>query len=331
MGSHCNYAVIRGGVAQRYSQKSGEGLDHYFALGPELVLRWMDRLGTDYQRGWWAEDPICEGAVVVDADRRRLLLYTSLPAFGLAARFAYRAALLDAYARTWAGWEVVWNYEGAAAFATAIGEDPAVVRSPPGFYGTLHPYPDDAKLFPDEIRSIVTVGDHGYALNHDTMDPWLLGPALIGLLDAEPRVTAATSMPVSGLHLDPERRRAGIWSIEAYKGLTEWWPERWPGWELELWGDDHTRQLAAAPSLTLPPIDLDAALHELADRVRNLTPVEETMRAQEIDVDSLRRHNFAGMRPWLEAAITPTEVEAVAALILDAGLIRDLSSWTGRR
>jgi hypothetical protein len=89
-------------------------------------------------------------------------------------------------------------------------------------------------------------------------------------------------------------------------GLTEWWPDRWPGWTLELWGDDYRRQSAICGGITLPEVDLSAAMSELAKRVDQYWPVASKMRAQ-VDDDMLQamlRRNYGGIRSTLAANVT---------------------------
>jgi hypothetical protein len=92
----------------------------YFAVGPGLTARFLARMGT-YESDILVEDGVCEGGVLIDVDRRRLLFFTELGAFDVRKRYAYRAVMLTAYAGTWAGWSVAWAHDGVAQQLAATG------------------------------------------------------------------------------------------------------------------------------------------------------------------------------------------------------------------
>ncbi|MEO3744557.1 hypothetical protein [Plantactinospora sp. B5E13] len=323
MSSLVRYVTVQDGVVSRHAMGGGAsmGVDYYLAIGPAGVLRWLGALDEDYDGDdGWADDGLCRDAVLLDADRRRLLFHTGLDPFGCDGAYAARAALLDGYSRTWPGWTIEWAYHGTGDLVTALGEDRSVVREADPFRTELYPYgrgePDDP------VRYVVSVVDETgcrrYALNAWSEQPWRLGPeSLLAALPAEEPVTACRTMPKAGLHLDLRTRRAGLWSIEILRGLADWWPQRWPDWEFEFWADDPAPHLARAGKLTLPPVDMDLAVRELAHRLDKHWPVEEIWRKREVDVDRLYRMNFSGIRAHLDARVTPAELDTAVNAILD--------------
>ncbi|MFD1326209.1 hypothetical protein [Micromonospora sonneratiae] len=321
MGSLVRYVVVQNGVVSRYAMGGGAamGVDYNFAIGPAAVLRWLSALDDDYDGDdGWAHDWACRDALLIDADRRRLLFYTGLSPFDCGETYAYRAALLDGYSRTWPGWAIEWAYEGTGDLVAALGEDRSVVREADPFITELFPHGRGEPGGP--VGYVVSVADEtgcrAYALDAFSEQPWRLGPDLLTVLPAEEPVTACRTMPLAGLHLDTRARRAGLWSIEALRGLSEWWPQRWPGWELEFRADDPSHQLARAENLTFPPVDLDLALRKLAYRVERYWPVEESLRKRGIDVDEWYEW-YPSIRANLDARVTPAEVNAAVAAILD--------------
>ncbi len=323
MGSRVNYVTIIDGRVTRFGQSGGAGygLDYYFAAGPSVVLRWLDALAgdeDDYLADWWYDDVSCEGGVLIDVDRRHLLLFTNLGAFGSIHRYAYRASMLEAYARTWAGWSIQWAFDGIADILAYLGEDRRTVRRELSIAADLYPYDrDSAATSPGCVVSVATpAGCRAYGVNISATECCRIGPGLLELLVDAELTTSPEHMPSSGLHIDAARRYAGVWSIEALEGLTEWWDGRWPGWTLEFWGDDYHRQLANCAALALPAIDPSESLVTVATRVERNWPVDATMRERGVDVDRLRDMNFGGMRSRLAANVTPAEVSAIVNTIL---------------
>ncbi|MDZ5447120.1 hypothetical protein U2F26_31135 [Micromonospora sp. 4G57] len=319
MGSRVNYVLVRDGRSERYAQGGGAGygLDYHFAAGPDIALRWLAQL-HDYRDDVWFDDLSCEGGVLIDVDARHLLLFTELGQFSLEQRYAYRAGLLDAYRRTWGGWTVSWAYDGIGDLVAYLGEEPDQVRSERAWWDGL--YPDGGQRPDGPVEYLVSVADAGrcrpYALPVESCPPWRLGPRLLDRLDPRDLVTACSTHPTAGLHLDVARRRAGLWSIRPLAGLAEDWSELWPGWELELWGDDLSRQVAeCGGTVNVPGVDLAAERATLAERVDRYWFVEERMRAAGQDVDQLREWNLGGIATLLDARVTPDELARIVALI----------------
>ncbi len=157
-----------------------------------------------------------------------------------------------------------------------------------------------------------TDGCRAYALPFESCPPWLLGPRLLDRLDPRDLVTACSTHPTAGLHLDPARRRAGLWTIRPLAGLTKKWSELWPGWDLELWDDNLGRQVTACRGTVAVPGVYAAGRATLADRYWF---VEERMRAAGQDVDQLRKWNSGGIAAILDARVAPDELAEVVALI----------------
>ncbi|MGK5673293.1 hypothetical protein ACSNOB_10645 [Micromonospora sp. URMC 106] len=156
----------------------------------------------------------------------------------------------------------------------------------------------------------------GVRLPFESCPPWLLGPRLLDRLGPRDLVTACASHPTAGLHLDLARRRAGLWTIRPLAGLAEKWSGLWPGWELELWGDDLGQQVGACgATVAVPGLDVAAGRATLADRVDRYWFVEERRRAAGQDVDQLRKWNSGGIAVILDARVTSDEIARVVALI----------------
>jgi len=192
-------------------------------------------------------------------------------AFWPSEMYAYRAAMLDGFARVWSGWRVEWAYDGIGDLARYLGVDPAVVRAPVPAGLT------DADLAQENPIALVTVGSAAYGLVAGDGPPWWLGPDLLDLLTPERRITESP-MPQMGLHLDPQARRAGLWSIQPLCGIRDAWPRLWPAWELEFWADRYVDQLDRSGFPLIGP-GTGEALDDLAGRVESNVPGDFALRA----------------------------------------------------
>ncbi|WP_155389280.1 hypothetical protein [Catellatospora paridis] len=318
VSSSVNYVVVRDGEFTVYAQGggAGDGIDYLFAPGPEVVLRWLAHAG-DYVDDHWFDDVLCKGGVLIDVDRRILLLFNTT--FN---GVAYRAAMLQAYAATWSGWEIRWAYDGIGNLMAYVGLDPESARDEgrPELVGCSDFEPGDT------LQSVVTIrGTDGlvrrYGLSADLVRQcWLMGPDLVELVAAGPELRQAASGDelTAGLHLDAATRQAGLWSVEPLCGLREQWAELWPGWTLEFWGDDLARQAVHDPDRrygSIAPHAITRHRRELAERVRRYWPVRSTMLAHGVDVDFLYKHNFAGFRSHLDANVSAEEIKHIAKLL----------------
>ncbi|WP_432824466.1 hypothetical protein [Dactylosporangium sp. CA-092794] len=320
MGSRVNYVVVRDGGSTVYAQGggAGESIDYSFAAGPEVVLRWLAHLG-DFAGGRWFNDVMCEGGVLIDADRRVLLLfntlYNSVP---------YRAAMLQAYAATWPGWAIRWAYDGIADLMAYVGIDPAGARDDrrPERTGRNEFGPDD------RVAAVVSIRGAGgrvrlYGLNPDAAwQRWCMGPDLVEWVAAGPELPASTAtVPTAGMDLDPATRRAGLWTVEPLHGLRQRWAELWPGWTLEFWGADMSRQAVHDPDRLYDSVAPHVIAHcrgMLAERLQTNWPVRSTILANGTTAEELQKmydSNFGGIRNHLGANVTVEEIERIATLL----------------
>jgi hypothetical protein len=150
VGSRVHWIVVRDGhvTNRRLAGGAGMGLDYALGAGPEAAAAHWDDRGE--LTGWWTDD-VCDGGVLIDADRQVLLFFTTraLP--------AYRTAMLDGYRRVWAGWRVAWADAGLAELARYVGVDPAAVRTPAASK-LLSPEPD-APAAPDFQEALGVLAD----------------------------------------------------------------------------------------------------------------------------------------------------------------------------
>jgi hypothetical protein len=302
VGSRAQWIVVRDGraVNRRLGGAAGTGLDYVLGAGPEVAVSTFDGQG---ETGWWTDD-VAAGGVLIDADSRLLLFFTVQP-WAPSDPYAYRAAMLEGYARVWAGWRVEWAYDGLADLARYLGEDPAAVR-------VAMPATLAAPAGPPV--AVVTVGPDAYGLGAGDARPWWLGPGLTDALGSD-RLVEQVPMPRYGLHLDPAVRRAGLWSTEPLCGIREAWPRLWPGWDLEFWTDRYVNQVGRS-GFALPEPDRGRARAELARRVATFVPADAGLRAMHAAMRA--GHRSPAALTTMDAARENARpaADAAAALIL---------------
>jgi hypothetical protein len=274
MGSRVHYVVVRDGQVRNtiLGGGFGYGLDYHVAVGPELVLAWLDERAqvSDPTPGReWLGDTLCEGGVLLDTDRRLMLVFTELPWLNSReTAYAGRRAMLDGWSRTWPGWRIEWAYDGLADLARYVGADTEPLHD-------LDP-PDDPPIDPDDAGYLVTIDGTSWALPGYAAAPWEHGIRLIDLLASREPITVVDHVPLGGLHLDVAHRRAQLWTITPLCGARDRWPQMWPGWQLSFHEDRYP--------VDLPAPDPRPALAELAEKVVEYWAIE---RARELRFHTL--------------------------------------------
>ncbi|MFE6709688.1 hypothetical protein [Streptomyces sp. NPDC057695] len=241
MGDRANIVVVReDGTHELYRTGWAVDIDLDLLGGPTALLALLPELRQD---GWWLDDTIAQGGVLVDLGRKVLLFFAwEGPSTGL----RHRAAVYELIRAAWPGWEVRPLYDGPAELRAHLGLDPEYVRRH-GAEPAPAPFlaPGDEELAgPDPGGVVITMGTGRCHVLSDAFDhPVREGVALLDRLADAPGHGLCRLHVGSGVHLDPERRRLGWWSLpstpQAYRV-----PELWPGWTVEFWQDDwrqHTR------------------------------------------------------------------------------------------
>lgn len=299
MANWATFVVVpEDGDHEVYEARFGAvGLDLDLLAGPDVVLPLIR--SRPRVRGHWRDDGVCEATALIDLRHRTLLLSTWE---GPITQPRHRAAVREALSRAWPGWELSWVYDGPAGARVHLGLDPEEVR-----YRKGPVYPDGALESDDEeLRErdpwvrVVTIGaDRCHLLSAVNDHPVMEGPALLDRLVGAPEHGACALAAVSGLHIDPERRRMGWWLLSSVAGAGEM-ASRWPGWTVEFWQDrweEHVR--AAAGRFTPPPVVREQALAEL----------------REDALEHWSRRRADEWTGWMQAALPDTVADSVAASI----------------
>jgi hypothetical protein len=288
--------------------------------GPEAATRFV--AGQSEQprdETAWLDDVWCEGAALIDHDRKRLVFFTSH-----LDGYAEQLAALAALGRTWAGWEVRWAYDGLGDIVAYLGLDRAMVRA-----GDQEPNLTAAE--DDFLECVLTVrsaeGVAAYALDsgEDGTDLLDLGPEALEALPKLARTSSVDYTPNSGVHLDLRDQTAGFWTSQTMDGAFERAPARWPGWTWTFWENRSEEQLGRSDgAITWPAPDLTAALRSLAthveshadhDPLRTARGFVERMEQQDknVEVSSyFYEHTNVPLTPDERAAVQATIAQLVA-------------------
>ncbi|QKW20218.1 hypothetical protein HUT16_15090 [Kitasatospora sp. NA04385] len=266
MGDRANFVLLDGNRAVH-----GPYVDKYGAVGLDLALlagpaRTVERIRALGPGGYWLDDVFCQGAVLVDLPRRVLLFFAWE---GPSTDPRLRAAVFALLREAWPGWEVRWCLDGNADLLRYLGRDPETVRDRDVRPVVAPPLSAEWEVAAEESALVVvTVGpsrsrSRSSSRCHLLADigdhPATEGPALLQRLDGATDFSHREVAADAGLHLDPERRTLGWWTLTNLPD-PDAVPARWPGWTVHRWDDDPARHLAAVPGLfALPEVDPGAA------------------------------------------------------------------------
>ncbi len=211
MGARAQYVVVENGTWQRYySHWAANRVADDLLPGPAAATRCF-RANREIDE--WLDDVWCEGAALVDHDRRVLLWFADVGSW--ADHLAARAVL----ARTWPGWDVRFAHDGLGDLTHHLGIGRDLTRSP-GWFETFEPsgFPYTEYAEPSSVVSLRLPDGSVRAWGSDwePIDHLAGGPGLLDPIVASPPTPALTDMPDGGVHFDPQTRtvssgRCGPW------------------------------------------------------------------------------------------------------------------------
>ncbi|MFJ9627013.1 hypothetical protein ACIRU8_04845 [Streptomyces sp. NPDC101175] len=322
MGARAQYVVVENGTWRRYYSHwaAGRVADDLLA-GPAAATR---RFRADREIDQWLDDVWCEGAALVDHDRRTLLWFASPD--GWADHLAARAVL----ARTWPGWDVRFAHDGLGDLTRHLGLGREAARTP-GWFETFEPagfaYTECSE--PHSVASLRLPDGSVRAWGSDwePIEHLAGGPGLIGHLAASPATPVLTDMPYGGVHFDPDARMVSLWAVQTVAGVHDWPLPGWEGWTLDFRGEDHTAQAGLLPvDFPFPRPSLAAALRALGDGLGTPPPDHGALLARAAAApgpeDATPAVTPAARAPREPADPTPAELAAlrtvIAALVAEA-------------
>ncbi len=247
MGQRANMVVVRDGAWRLYYDHWCAGrLDVELFWGPEPATEFIEqRAAVDNDD--WLDEVWCEGAAIVDHDRRVLVFFGGEK---IAFDVPLRRAQLALMGETWPGWTIRWANEGIVTIGAYL-ELPSA-----RFLDTCEADPQErfrAWSDPgDPSGTLLTVKKDGVTTaRHVTGDEesLRLGPTHLDILRevaGAPSLEITGDMPTGGVHLDFDTREAAVWWADWAPVMEARFTAAWPGWTIEWLGDRYERHIALA-------------------------------------------------------------------------------------
>lgn len=246
MGSRAVIGILEHGQLRRW-------YDHWLAnrLPEELLPGWdyfQHRADTGYPINDWLDIRWDEGSVLIDRDRRVMLVYG-----GEEASYdpGYRRAVVDLLGITWPGYRIHWCYEQVLDIADYLGLPRATYAMDRAAEYPRHVDPADfSRSDWDPATYVVTVVSSGRPVGPmvhavvETADweDFLAGPAVWReVIRLAPYRLEPWYTPATGAHFDFEAKQMTVWSHWEGAGIREALASRWHGWRIDYTGDDPTR------------------------------------------------------------------------------------------
>jgi hypothetical protein len=280
MGQRANLIVIEHG--QRlvyYDHWCANRLDDELFWGPEEALHFIRQREPLGEEGW-LDEVWCEGAAVLDLDRRDLLFFGGQDVlFDVRLRRVH----LDLLRHQWNGWTVRWAPEGLMTILDELGmpREPFVHQREDddlsGFrFHRAHPEDSDVLLTEQPLDGPLRLGGvfgtvEDLVTGPEALDV-LLNGRFFGLIGGVPmRRTLRwhdNEFPVGGVHIDRRNKRLATWwasDTGSRRGDVE---RAWRGWSVDWMFDDFERHVAlCGDALILPPFDECAVVQTILDRL----------------------------------------------------------------
>ncbi len=322
MGQRANLVVVKGGDWKLY-------YDHWCANRLDMELFWGPIWATEFieqrspldDRTDWLDEIWCEGAAIIDHDRRVVVWYGGEDIqYDVPSRRAF-VALMQ---RQWPGWEIRW----ATGAITDIGRylhiplDRFLARSDTKREGSFGVWPEE----PDYNNVLLTVKEGGFTSaarilgDEESLEA---GAGQLSSLTAFPRTSEFTwtgSMPTLGLHLDLDQRDLWYWNAYPAEFIEDRVQQTWPGWRTQWLHDRFEEHLRIASVEIRLPVRGAAELHaELIERLRRSFDHPASNPARKLGP----RLGATNINPWTDEARGSVGSPAEKLRILDA--IQDAS------
>lgn len=268
MGSRANHVLVKDGQWHLYGGRGAIDLPWAWFWGPDEAVALIESQEA-IPRAHWLDDVWCEGAALVDLDRRVLLLFDRNVFYG---DVALRRAYLMLLAHTWPGWTLRWvprfldlaTYVGDqnVRLVCALSADVALLNTADA--------PSESTAFFTFARDGVTT-----ACLADCEGPDVLGrgPSILRELQGFPEYAGTwpgAGAPWLGAHIDENARSLEYWSatLDDAARVTAFIAAAWPGWHVVFLGDDvAVHEARSGGVVRVPPPDVPALQRMLLTRL----------------------------------------------------------------
>jgi hypothetical protein len=315
MGQRANLVIVRRQTWRLY-------YDHWCANRLDIELFWGPRLAADFieqreplsDHDDWLDEVWCEGAVVLDEDRKALVWYGGED---IEYDIPHRRAFLDLMKCQWEGWEIRWATGGIVEVGGYMGfpADKFLVDNDleEGF-SVLTEYPEDND-------TLLTVRHQGRSLAgrvHGDEEALELGPSQLTMLQQaarEPSLVCTGDMPTGGLHIDIDARSLRYWRANPAAGIEGRMRRSWSGWQTE-WLEDHFEEhlRIASMDIQLPHQDISDLQRSELDRLRKSCTHIASNPARRISAEMFKS---AQINPWTDMNRSSAGSETEKLRLLD--------------
>jgi hypothetical protein len=274
MGQRANLVIVNHeGYKLYYCHWCASSLPESIFWGPEIALRFI---ADQHLVNEWLDNVWAEGGVIVDTERRVLLLWSGED---LLYDIPLRRLYLRLLQTTWIGWQIKWAHDGMFDVATYVGlTQETVTGQKPRRQGvTALNVPADLRWVNSVISIIFEDGTLRFFPGHwRTGTIFETGISLVEMarvgsgLEQLPK-DALVDFPTEGLHLEIPNKRAAYWSAKSISPLDHFYP-LWNGWEIMWLKDNFEYQLVQSHGkLAFPEPSEDLLLKQLEKILLNET------------------------------------------------------------
>jgi hypothetical protein len=244
MGSRAHYAVIKDGKADlHYSHWGAQYIDSDVLWGPDQVIPFVESLDLDDPEHVLLDATWSEGAVVLDVDRKKLLVSggETIGPDPQMRRLWLRLANI-----AWTGWDVSWAVHGISHVVDALGiEREKVLGKLPS--STFDPTKLYACHTQGRARMLLSIRDE-HGLEHYGFDApveyyLVAGQALIGCLDrcrlySTTELERGVKLPEDAIFIDKTKHRLVVTLAPIFgfydPRIATMIELHWPGWRIDM-------------------------------------------------------------------------------------------------
>jgi hypothetical protein len=254
MGQRANLVIIENGEWQLF-------YDHWIANSLHYELLWGPSIAVEFVRGMhhekptdWLDEIWCEGAALIDLDRKHLLWFS----LEMSTSWPEQQALMALLRYQWPGWTIEWAWQGLIDLVRYLGLPDHLVLDPK-WQQEKERFIVDAEY--DENNCILASykqhGEYrvGWISSWEGITTELAGDDLresLALLQATELVwPEAIDGPISGIHLDCDTQTLYYWQLEDFPLAHERLAALWPNWRTVYLFDTPIEQ-----HLALLPLDI---------------------------------------------------------------------------
>jgi hypothetical protein len=251
MGQRANLVLIENGEWQLF-------YDHWIANSLHYELLWGPSITVDYLRGMkkqepdsWLDEIWCEGAALVDLDRKHLLWF----AWEIAYCWHEIDALMALLRYQWQGWTVGWAWQGLVDFVRYLGLPDHLVIDPNWEQPKIRLV--EQTDFDEDSTTLASYKQHGeYRVGRifgwgglsSELDGDDLAASLALLQATELVWPEAIDGPQYGIHFDCDSQTIYYWQTQVLSLGPERLAALWPNWKtVYLFDNPLQKHLALLP------------------------------------------------------------------------------------